>query len=241
MIMNEQTVAALPVLDEPITYRIKFCKCGRLQYISHLDLQRTMARVIARCNIPVWYTKGFNPHPKLVFGAPLPVGVESECELLDLRLDKEVTPETLKAMLNAKLTGEMCALDVYIPNRKFIDIAAAHYDITLKTEGASPSFAAEIEKTLTSAPLIIMKRSKSGEKETDIIPFIHNANASYDVEKQAIKISATLATGQGDNLSPAAVIGALGEKLGILKTDPIRESCKIVRTCLFDKDGKLFE
>ena len=72
---------ALPMLDTPITVRIKFCKTGNLQFVSHLDLQRTFHRVLVRANIPMWYTKGFNPHAKLVFGLPLSVGTESICEM----------------------------------------------------------------------------------------------------------------------------------------------------------------
>lgn len=53
------------------TVRLKFRKVGDLQYISHLDLQRTFNRVIKRSGIPVWYTQGFNPHMKLVFSSPL--------------------------------------------------------------------------------------------------------------------------------------------------------------------------
>ena len=55
------------LLPEPKYIRLKFRKIGNLQYISHLDLQRTMGRVLIRAKIPLWYTKGFNPHPKLIF------------------------------------------------------------------------------------------------------------------------------------------------------------------------------
>ena len=68
----------LPMLDEPRTLRVRFVKKGNLQYISHLDLQRTFGRVLVRAGLPLWYTKGFNPHIKMVFGMPLPVGAESE-------------------------------------------------------------------------------------------------------------------------------------------------------------------
>ena len=58
--------------------RIKFRKIGRLKYISHLDLQRTFSTGLIRAGIPVWYSKGFNPHPKLVFALTVSVGAESE-------------------------------------------------------------------------------------------------------------------------------------------------------------------
>ena len=66
--------------------RIKFRKVGDLQYISHLDLVRTMQKALKRAGLKMWYTEGFNPKPKMVFGPPLSIGVESECEFLDIRL-----------------------------------------------------------------------------------------------------------------------------------------------------------
>ena len=83
---NNDVKFSLPLLPEPRPIRVKFRKVGDLQYISHLDLQRTFSRVLVRAGLPLWYTQGFNPHIKMVFGLPLPVGCESECEFLDLRL-----------------------------------------------------------------------------------------------------------------------------------------------------------
>ena len=80
----------LPLLEAPKNIRIKFLKTGSLQYISHLDLHRLINRALVRAGIPIWYTKGFNPHAKMVFALPLPVGVESVCEYLDVKIDKEI-------------------------------------------------------------------------------------------------------------------------------------------------------
>ena len=86
-----------PKLDTPITVRVVFSKTGNLQYFSHLDLQRTWQRVLVRASIPMWYTQGFNPHSKIVFGVPLPVGSEGMEEMVDLRIDREITPAEIKA------------------------------------------------------------------------------------------------------------------------------------------------
>ena len=59
------------------TVRLVFSKTGRARYISHLDLNRTMARVLRRAGIPLWYTEGFNKHPYITFAAPLSLGCES--------------------------------------------------------------------------------------------------------------------------------------------------------------------
>ena len=93
------------MLDTPITVRVVFQKTGNLQYFSHLDLQRTWQRVLVRASIPMWYTQGFNPHSKITFGVPLPVGSEGMTEMVDLRIDREITCEEIKNLLNAELTA----------------------------------------------------------------------------------------------------------------------------------------
>ena len=94
-----------------IPVRVKFRKVGDLQYISHLDLVRTMQRVSNRAKLPLWYTEGFNPKPKMVFGPPLSTGVESECEFLDLRFTESVDFEEIKLRLNENLTDSMRVYD----------------------------------------------------------------------------------------------------------------------------------
>ncbi len=68
------------VNNEKLFIRLKFKKTGNLQYISHLDLVRTMHKVIVRADLPLWYTEGFNPKPKMIFAAPLSIGTESLSE-----------------------------------------------------------------------------------------------------------------------------------------------------------------
>ena len=76
----------LPVREkvEHVALRIKFTKTGALQYISHLDLHRTFSRLLVRLGVPIWYSEGFTPHPRLVFATPLSVGAESLCEYVDV-------------------------------------------------------------------------------------------------------------------------------------------------------------
>ena len=124
--LNEKRrVLALPELTPPRTVRLKFCKVGTLQYISHLDLQRTFNRIINRACLPVWYTKGFNPHIKLVFSTPLSVGAQSVCEYLDIRIDREMSCEEIKERLNAEMTDEFYITDAYLPSSDFSEIAWA--------------------------------------------------------------------------------------------------------------------
>ena len=134
----------LPMLEAPRTVRVKFCKVGNLQYISHLDLQRTFNRVLVRAGLPLWYTKGFNPHIKMVFGMPLSVGAESECEMLDVRIEREMSAAEMQERLNAELTDELRVLEVYPAERKFSEIAYAAYEFTIRTTGADAAMVERI-------------------------------------------------------------------------------------------------
>ena len=70
--------------------RIWFSKSGAVKYVSHLDMFRLMTRAVRRANIPLWYTEGFNPHPYISFLQPLPLGVETCYEPLDIRIEGDV-------------------------------------------------------------------------------------------------------------------------------------------------------
>ena len=72
-----------------ITVRISFEKKNEASYISLLDLQRVMQRVLKRSGLPVWHTLGFNPHIYMTFACPLSLGQESECECVDVKTESE--------------------------------------------------------------------------------------------------------------------------------------------------------
>ena len=94
--------------------RIWFTKKDASKYISHLDLTRCLIRAFRRTDIPLWYTEGFNPHPYLVFGLPLPLGAEGLREVLDIRLtDDSYTNERVLSELNR----------VSVPGIEFLEVA----------------------------------------------------------------------------------------------------------------------
>ena len=233
---NNDVKFTLPMLESPRTLRIKFRKVGNLQYISHLDLQRAFSRILVRAGLPLWYTKGFNPHIKMVFGMPLPVGAESECELLDVRIEREMTEAEVLSRLNDELTDELRALEVYPAERKFGDIAFAEYDFTIRTTGADAAMAEEIDSLLHTAPLNVLRRTKSGERETDILTMIHRAKAT--LVGDAICINAVLSAGEGNYLNPELLVSAIKDRTGILSGDPLKESYRILRRRVLLADGE---
>lgn len=225
----------LPMLSSPRTLRVHFCKKGNLQYISHLDLQRTFGRVLVRAGLPLWYTKGFNPHIKMVFGMPLPVGCESECEFLDVRLEREMTCDEVKRRLNAELTEELAVLDVYPAEHKFSEIAFAEYDYIIKTEGVDASLVARLGEALEKGPLTVVKKGKAGEREVDVCASVQRF--AVREETGVIYLNAVLAAGEGKYLSPEALITALRTATGILSGDLMQESYRILRRRVLLADG----
>ena len=229
-----------PLLATPVTYRVIFKKTGNLQFFSHLDLQRTWQRVLVRADIPMWYTQGFNPHSKIVFGVPLPVGSEGMEEMVDLRIDREITCDEMKNQLNAELTDEMQVSAVYVPATSFMDIAWATYEMTIATPGDASAAAAAINAYFApdGEPIVMTKRSKSGDKDVDIRPMIHSLKASADMNG-IIHIRSTLRAGNTENLNPEYIIKAMRNALNLLpeNSDPNEVWYRILRLGFHTQKG----
>ena len=163
----------LPVRDKipHVAVRIRFEKTGALQYISHLDLHRTFSRLLVRKGVPVWYSEGFTPHPRLVFATPLSVGAESLCEYMDVFVvgsAETVDPDVLRWKLTESDIDGLKVTAVYFPETKFSTITHSDYTIRIRTAGADVALAERCEAALRESPLVVRKRTKSGEKDVDI-------------------------------------------------------------------------
>ena len=225
--------------NTPINLRVKFKKVGNLQYISHLDLVRTMNKIIVRAKLPLWYTEGFNPKPKMVFAAPLSTGVESVCEYMDLRLTEKISPEEALTALNRNMTEEMQVIEAYYPTSKLTDLKWLSYTVTVFSHGITPDLAERCDKALMSEQIKIMKKTKSGEREVDIKPMIKSASAVYDSGN--IRISCILSSDSQSFLNPEYIVKYLRESVGILSSDNLlSESYSIVRENAFFENMELF-
>ncbi len=223
------------VNNAPITLRVKFYKKGSLQYISHLDLVRTMMKIIVRAKLPLWYTEGFNPKPKLTFAAPLSIGTESMCEFMDIRLTERMNPKLALAALNVNMTNEMQATEAYYPDTKLTALRYLEYIININTSDSSNDLAKFCEDMLSSSELPILKKTKSGEAIVDIKPLIKSASAEYT--HGYIRISCVLSADPSAFLNPEYIIKVLRDKCGILSSDDLTsESYSILRTNAYKED-----
>lgn len=214
---------------DSVPVRVKFGKTGKMKYISHLDLCRTMKSSMKRAGIPVWYTEGFNPHPKIVFSLPLSLFSESVCEFMDIKITEAMPHEEIKRRMNAAFSEDMHVYDVYTPTSKFSDIEYSEYIIDIEDAFGGKSTL----ETMLSEPIEVIKRTKTGEKEIDIRPLIKSCTAVE--ENGALKLDAVLCSNSSDFLNPEYLIKALGGKI----EKDIR-NYSILRTEVYNKNGEIF-
>ena len=220
--------------NTPIVLRIKFKKVGNLKYVSHLDLVRTMHKIIVRSKLPLWYTEGFNPKPKMVFAAPLSIGTESLVEFMDLRLVERIDPALAIKALNANMTDELVVLDAYYPETKLTDLKWLSYVITLNTLGASPELADKVNAALKADVVAVAKKQKP-EDTMDIKPLIRYATAVYDAGN--IRIDCTLSADASSFLNPEYLVKYLRSACGVLSSGNLMaESYAILRHSAYAAD-----
>lgn len=228
------------VNNEKIIVRLKFKKVGNLQYVSHLDLVRTMNKVVVRSGLPLWYTEGFNPKPKLVFAAPLSIGTESVCEFLDLRLTEKVDPELVKDALNRNMTDEMQVEEAYYPETKFTDLKWLSYTMLFNTLGASEDLCDKCREALSSDKMEILKNTKSGEQIVDIRPLVKSADVSLDGELLCVK--AVLCADPSSFLNPEYLVKLLRDRCGVMSSRNLTEEYySIMRDGAFMADMSEFK
>lgn len=217
--------------------RLRFSKTGRLKYISHLDINRAMARALKRAEIPLWYTEGFNPHPYMSFSLPLSLGVESLCESVDLRIVGEISNQEIKDRLNKVLPEDLKIVDVYDDFRDNSEIAYSDY--VYKFEFKDNDLALEkIKNVLASDEILALKKGKKGRKrimkETNIKSFIDKYSIS--IRGDVIVLNIRLLAGVEKNLNPSLLFDTI---IRLIEMD--FEWKSISRISLLDKDYKEFK
>lgn len=225
---------------EVYKYRIKLTKTGILKYFSHLDWQNTFFKAIARTNLDVVYSLGYNPSMKVSMGVALPLFAESDGELVDVELFNDLTEDELKLKLEKVLPKESKIISIVkiSKNAPAIDITAqwAEYkvDIFNKSLYDFESLRYNTDKVLSSEEIFIEKKNKKGLiKKTDVKKSIK----SYRFEDESLFI--VLKTGQSainkeDGTVEAGIPALRADVLMNLIASGVTFNIK--RTRFFDKD-----
>src|SRR5580704_4396591 len=80
---------------------IRYAKRGRMRFASHRDVARAMERGVRKAGIPVAYSAGFSPHPRISYSGGAPTGAASEAEYLEIALTARLDPDTVRVRLDA--------------------------------------------------------------------------------------------------------------------------------------------
>lgn len=194
--------------------RMRFAKEGRAKYISHLDLMHTMQRAMARCQMPLWFTEGFNQHAYVSVALPLSTGYSGEYEFLDFNLLSENVPINAVEALNAVFPEGLRAIEIYpladggMPLR---DIAWSKYRITWSfADGVPADFAENVNKLFAQPSVEIVKRSKRGEKTVNMRELMNG----FALTEQDGQVVAEVVTAAGNNnMSPEYLTRAIAQYL----------------------------
>lgn len=150
--------------------RIRYSKRGRLRFTSHRDFSRAFERAVARARIPVAYSSGFNPHPRISYAGAAPTGAASEAEYVELGLRETVDPAATKAALDEVMPDGLDLIDVVdtatSPKGALADLlTGSEWIIDLPT--APEDAAAAVEAFLGADEVIVSRMTKKGLREFD--------------------------------------------------------------------------
>lgn len=190
--------------------RITFAKVGPLRYTGHLDLHRLWERAARRAELPLAYSQGFHPQPKLTIAAALPLGFSSRCEVLDMRLEQAIALEGLREKLQQTLpTGiqvtSVETVDEKLPALQTL-VASAEYQVTLTDSSSSfrvdrVELQRRIDSVLASESIVRERRGKT----YDLRPLIEELGPAPDGA-----IFMRLAAREGATGRPEEVLDILG-------------------------------
>jgi len=192
-------------------------KTGMARFFSHLDLQRTLERVIRRAGVPIAFTQGFSPHMKISYASALATGTSSEGEFVDIELAEEIAPEAFLAAVNAHSPAGLRMLEARVLPQAKSDsltslLTAAEYRLTL-VDGDLDNLPAAVAAFLAAPVVEVTKEGKTGPRQVDIRPQVYALAVIGPADLQAL-----VQTGPQGNLKPddllsglKAVVPAMGE------------------------------
>jgi radical SAM-linked protein len=185
--------------------RITFVKQGALRYTGHLDLHKLWERAARRAELPLAYSQGFHPQPKMNMAAALPLGFSSRCEVMDMRLERDIPLGDLPTRLNGTLPSGLQVVAVEQVDEKEpalqTQVASAEYEVIL----TEPVNEAELTQKIASVmELQTIPRERRG-KMYDLRPLMEEVKLL-----PGGKIFMQLAAREGATGRPEEVLDMLG-------------------------------
>ena len=158
--------------------RVTFARGEEVKYITHLDLMRFWERALRRAGIPLAYSEGFSPSPRLALAAPLPVGVTSSGELMDVHLAQRVTPQHfIKAVSEQVLPGisvlEVREVGLGLPSLQS-QVRWAEYEVDVTTDRL-PEVKQAVDALLAARSIPWQHQREREMRRYDLRPLVQDA------------------------------------------------------------------
>ncbi len=190
--------------------RVKFSKTGSLKYIGNLDLHTIWERAARRADLPLAYSHGFHPQPKIHIASPLPLGCSSRCEMVDLSLTGDVQLSNLAGRMQAVLPPGIQVLSIEgveqsAPVLQSV-LIAAEYEVTLNPDTEPAVLARRIDALMAQATVLRQRRGKS----YDLRPLIEEMRLEASGSDGPTHLHLRLAAREGATGRPDEVLEALG-------------------------------
>lgn len=204
---------------------LRLRKGEQVKYIAHLDLMRTFEHALRRARIPVAYSEGFNPRPKMHFAGAIGVGVTSDDERIVLDLAERAPVKEIMDRLNGSLPAGLEVLDVEeLPEgvkSPLSRLNASEYRITLRCPARcdEQTVRAKVDELL-AAPEVRVVRKRDETKEVDIRPNILGVDA-IECSGGKLVLTARLRSGSSGGARPQDLAQALNDRLPGLDVEGI--------------------
>lgn len=152
--------------------RVRFSRGEEIKFISHLDIMRLWERAFRRAQIPLAYSEGFSPHPRISLASPLALGITSEAELMDVFITKPATPHWFIAAVSQQLPTGISILQVHpvsplLPSLQ-AQVGFAEYSVTVETDKNQKEVESAIVKLLSAEHFPWHHERDTGQKNYDL-------------------------------------------------------------------------
>jgi radical SAM-linked protein len=147
--------------------RVRYAKRGRLRFTSHRDFSRAFERAVFRARIPMAYSSGFNPHPRISYAGAAPTGSASEAEYLEIALAQVLVPAEVHTLLDESLPEGLDVLEVVeAAGGSLADrLEASRWRIDL--DGSAAVVEAAVARFLAAEEVLVERMTKKGLREFD--------------------------------------------------------------------------
>ncbi len=196
---------------------VAYKKVGLIRHVGHLDMQRTMQRVLRRSGLPIKYSQGFNPHTLLSFAAPLSVGMEGDEELMEVTLETPVSETEIARRMVSALPDSVPLVAVRIVPDDHPKLMAMLNSTVFEAAGTrcyeSVAMFESVPAMLGLDEIMAVRKTKSGEHLQNIRPMLLSLSANRD--SHMVVFSMHVQTNEQGTLKPSLLMETLARLAGV--------------------------